>query len=70
MNMSYCKFENTAISMLECMSDLQDLDADTVTAFYNNLSSDYERRGFKLFLQYCLEVAKHADDMLEALDKS
>lgn len=70
MSMSYCKFENTANAMLECMDDLQDLRTYTVAEFYNNLSSDHEREGFKLFLQYCLEVAKHADDMLEALDKS
>lgn len=67
-NMSYCRFENTANDVQDCLKVLYDLDSDSVKEFYDNLSSDYERAGFKNFLRLCEEVAAYTDEMLSALD--
>ena len=48
-NMSYCRFENTAKDMRECLDALEEADGIDEYLEENN-PSDSEKRGMKLFL--------------------
>lgn len=58
MNMSYCQFENTSADIAQCLDSIQDEAFDI-----DNLSSEYERAGFKRFISLCREVVEIADEM-------
>lgn len=58
MNMSYCQFENTSADVAQCLDSMQDEAFDV-----DNLSSEYERAGFKRFIALCRVVASLADEM-------
>jgi hypothetical protein len=49
-NMSYCRFENTAKDMRDCINAIEDRDV------YN--FGDYELRGFKDVLEYAQEIVR------------
>ena len=49
-NMDYCKFENTAGALAECLEAIQDgVDVGA-------LSSDHERRGYKRLLKLVEQI--------------
>ena len=52
--MSYCRFENTARDMRDCINAIEDRD---VYEF-----SSYELRGFKEVLEYAQEIVRMEDD--------
>ena len=52
--MSYCRFENTAKDMRDCINAIEDRD---VYDF-----SEYELRGFKDVLEYAQEIVRMEDD--------
>ena len=59
-NMSYCRFENTAKDMRDCINAIEDRD---VYSF-----SDYELRGFKDVLEYAQEIVSMEDDIERILE--
>lgn len=61
-NMSYCRFENTAADVRDCLSAIN----EGITM--SELSSDYERESFKRFLVLCCEVAELVNENHEDLN--
>ena len=53
--MSYCRFENTAKNMQDCINAIEERD---VYSF-----SNYELRGFKDVLEYAQEIVSMEDDI-------
>ena len=47
-NMSYCRFENTAMDLYDCLQSVYEAieEGMTLEQFAASLPSDYERRGF------------------------
>lgn len=62
-NMSYCRFENTASALADCVGALEDaLEAPMhITDFEASLGSDNERRGLK-------NLIEHAERLLEIVE--
>lgn len=62
-NMSYCRFENTASDMADCLNALARglNEGQTIAQFKEELSSDYERIGFQRLINLC-------QDFLEAIE--
>ena len=60
-NMSYCRFENTASDLADC------LDALEYGVHTKDLSS-YEKRGLKDLLSYCDEIHYMKEEIEEALE--
>ena len=59
-NMSYCRFENTAKDMQDCVYAIEERD---VYEF-----SDYELRGFKNVLELAREIVDMEDDIEKIID--
>jgi len=59
-NMSYCRFENTAKDMQDCIYAIEERD---VYEF-----SDYELRGFKDVLEYARDIVNMEDDIEKIID--
>lgn len=67
-NMSYCMFENTAKAISQCLTTLEEVyTKNNLKEFYQNLSSDYERRGFKKTLENGLLLTEFFDTFEEEL---
>jgi DnaJ-domain-containing protein 1 len=66
-NMSYCRFENTAGDMNDCLNDLiEAVDAGLSTAqFMDRLSSVYERHSVKRMIDLLGQMSE-AFEQLEA----
>ena len=60
-NMSYCRFENTAEALEDCLDALEN------GAHTEDLSS-YEKRGLEALLGYCAEVYYMKEEIEEALE--
>ena len=60
-NMSYCRFENTASDLADCLDALEN------GAHTEDLSS-YERRGLEDLLNYCQEILDMKEEIEEALE--
>lgn len=61
-NMSYCRFENTAMDLQECINAIYDKEI-------NNLSNS-EIRGAKDLLESAKLLVELEDELLEGIDKS
>ena len=66
-NMSYCRFENTANDMNDCLNDLVDaVDAGlSMAQFMDRLSSAYERRSVQRMIDLLGQLSE-AFEQLEA----
>ena len=60
-NMSYCRFENTARDLADCVRAIQDGETDDL--------SQYERRGLNELLYYAGQIVHFADDIMETLEE-
>ena len=60
-NMSYCRFENTAADLRDCLSAIHRGET-------NDLSS-YEINGLKNIMDMANELVEMEDDILELLDR-
>ena len=58
--MSYCRFENTAKDMRDCINAIEDRD---VYSF-----SEYELRGFKDVLEYAQEIVSMEYDIEKIIE--
>ncbi len=73
-NMSYCRFENTAADLRECLEAIEGFDVEGagdeetgITAFVRQLSED-EQQGFRALLaraKTLIEVAEGLEDPLD-----
>ena len=63
-NMSYCRFENTAADLLDCLNAMQEAidDGYTLKEFRERLSSENERNAFDRFLIFATDVAELAEE--------
>ncbi len=59
-NMSYCRFENTARDLADCVRAIQGGETDGL--------SEYERKGLIELLFYAGQVVYFADDIMEAVE--
>ena len=60
-NMSYCRFENTANDLADCVYALADRDVEDL--------SSYEIRGLKDLLEYAKHLLDHEDYIEEIIRK-
>ena len=60
-NMSYCRFENTARNLGDCLDAIEN-------EKINNLSS-YEKNGLQDLLDYCEAILEYQEQIEETLDK-
>ena len=59
--MSYCRFENTARNLGDCLDAIEN-------EKINNLSS-YEKNGLQDLLDYCEAILEYQEQIEETLDK-
>lgn len=63
-NMSYCKFENTAKDLKDCLEDLEILCCEEdIIEFINGLSSIHEKKGFLSLIKHCIKISSYFSDM-------
>ena len=60
-NRSYCRFENTASDLADCLDALEN------GALTGDLS-DYEKRGLEDLLNYCQEILDIKEEIKQALE--
>ena len=60
-NMSYCRFENTARDLRDCVEAIQDRETEDLSL--------YERRGLKELLEYAETIVYYEDDIKEILEE-
>ena len=60
-NMSYCRFENTARDLADCVRAIQNRETDDL--------SQYERTGLNELLYWAGQVVHFADDIMETLEE-
>jgi len=60
-NMSYCRFENTAADLRDCLNAIHRGDTDDL--------SDYEIDGLKSIMRMANDLVEMEDDILELLDR-
>ena len=61
-NMSYCRFENTAKDLGDCLDAIEN-------EKINDLSS-YEKDGLRDLLDYCEAILEYQEQIEETLDKN
>lgn len=59
--MSYCRFENTASDLADCLDALEN-------GAHTGDLSDYEKRGLEDLLNYCDEIHYMKEEIEEALE--
>lgn len=59
-NMSYCRFENTARDLQDCLDAIQDGEI-------NDLGSQYEVDALEELLDLCKEVVAYKDEIEDAV---
>ena len=59
-NMSYCRFENTANDLDDCLQAIED-------GKYENLTS-YERGGLSALMSLCEKVLEYKDEIEETIN--
>ena len=59
-NMSYCRFENTARDLKDCVDAIQNQEMEDL--------SSYELRGLKDLLEYCRTILHFEDDIIEIVE--
>ena len=66
-NMSYCRFENTASDLDDCLSAMQEAldEGVSLSAFHKSLSSSYEKHSFRKLIALCEEIVNTAEQMEE-----
>ena len=60
-NMSYCRFENTARDLRDCLQAIENGELDDL--------SSYERDGLEELLSYCEEMFHMKEEIEEAIDE-
>ena len=60
-NMSYCRFENTARDLADCVRAIQDGEMEDL--------SQYERTGLNELLYWAGQVVDYADNIMEVLEE-
>jgi hypothetical protein len=55
-NMSYCRFENTANDLADCLYTLEMIENGELQEFIDNLSSDRERASYHRLIGLCQGV--------------
>ena len=64
-NMSYCRFENTASDLDDCLDQLIEAvdEGMSLKQFYASLSSDYERNALRRMIQLCANFTEAAEQL-------
>ena len=62
-NMSYCRFENTARDLQDCLDAIQDGEI-------NDLGSQYEVDALEELLDLCRNVVAYKDEIQDAIDNN
>ena len=60
-NMSYCRFENTARDLQDCLDAIQNGEI-------NDLGSQYEVDALEELLDLCKEIVAYKDEIEDAID--
>ena len=60
-NMSYCRFENTARDLGDCLDAIENNELDEL--------SSYEITGLRDLLDYCKTILEYKEEIEEALQK-
>ena len=62
-NMSYCRFENTARDLEDCLDAIQNGEI-------NDLGSQYEVDALEQLLDLCRDVVAYKDEIQDAIDNN
>ena len=62
-NMSYCRFENTARDLEDCLDAIQNGEI-------NDLSSQYEVDALEELLELCKNIVTYKDEIQDAIDNN
>ncbi len=62
-NMSYCRFENTARDLQDCLDAIENGEI-------NDLGSQYEVDALEQLLDLCKEVVAYKDEIEDAIDNN
>ena len=62
-NMSYCRFENTARDLQDCLDAIQNGEI-------NDLGSQYEVDALEELLDLCRDVVAYKDEIQDAIDNN
>ena len=67
-NMSYCRFENTATDLQDCIYALEEAleNGKTMKEFHRSLSSSYEQSAFRRLMSLCEEIQAAVNELEEA----
>ena len=68
-NMSYCRFENTASAMKDCLSAFYEAldEGMTLDQFSESLSSEQERRAFDRIITMAIQITQTFEEMKELM---
>ena len=69
-NMSYCRFENTASDLRDCLNELAEAvdEGMSLKQFTDSLSSDYERSALRQMIRMCADFTE-AVEQLESYEE-
>lgn len=64
-NMSYCRFENTASDLNDCLGAIEEAieDGMSLKAFHASLSSDDERHAFRRLISLCDKIQGAVEEL-------
>jgi len=64
-NMSYCRFENTANALQDCVDAIDTMLQNNGKNEYGETLSEYEQRGFEDLIEICNAYAGMAEECLD-----
>ena len=64
-NMSYCRFENTASDLDDCLGAIEEAieNGMSLKEFHKSLSSDYERHAFRKLVSLCDKIQGAVEEL-------
>lgn len=67
-NMSYCRFENTASDMYDCLSALYEAidEGKTLEQFAESLPSEHERLGFERMITMAIQITQTFEELRDS----
>lgn len=70
MNMSYCRFENTAGDLEDCLDAMRELLNNDGKDEHGQTLSSYELRGMERIIEAAQEIVEIADDVSDLVNEA
>jgi Na+/phosphate symporter len=69
-NMSYCRFQNTANDLIDCLDAMNEMLNNNGRDGYQQTLDDGEFRAMEHLIDYAREILEIADDVLELVEEA